>query len=156
MPQKHCSTVILAVQMCMEIQTAESAHFSHLRHIAEYHNIAGKIVCWKSYTVVWFMGLPSQQKIPQLHVVFRASGCCLDTASSGNWHPQAGLWVWCQLEKQESVQTKSFWSHLRTNAKERGKKNKSVSRCHSTGLCAGAADRSRAMGLTVRPAQRCL
>lgn len=43
----------------------QKAHSSHLRQVGGFWNITGKTGFWKSQAIVWFMGLPSQQKISQ-------------------------------------------------------------------------------------------
>lgn len=68
------------------------------------------------YPVIYGVTFPAEN-LTALHVVFRASGSCLGTVRS-RWHPQAGFWRWCQLEKQGTIQTGRPWTPFRSSAKK--------------------------------------
>lgn len=68
------------------------------------------------YHVIYGVTFPAEN-LTAFRVVFRASGSCLGTVRS-RWHLQAGFWMWCQLEKQGTIQTGRPWTHFRTSAKK--------------------------------------
>lgn len=115
--REHCSVQDWAEERSMEIRAANFRKL--LLHIWErlfdFKTFLTKLG-WKISGCLVIYGLPSQSAITILHIVFRASGSCFGTARS-RWHPQAGLWMWCQLEKQGTSQTGRLWTHFGTSAK---------------------------------------
>lgn len=85
-----------------------------------------------------------EENLTSLPVMFRASGSCLGTTNRSRWHPQAGLWIWCQLEKLGAFRLGDGGVIWEPVPKKPTPYQPCVSRCHITGLCARADDMIRA------------